>query len=311
MGRLKLHPDQLTPGIRGSLMAAVESNQDIALGSLAQEIVSDKNTELYPFMGQSPSMVPMGTETSAGAATVDYAALTVGSYRLTNITWAAGLVVHREELEDDQSGGLQMRINDLATEAAYRPTKLLYERMVNSDALTCYDGVTFFNNAHPARKNEGGTQDNIIARTGGSTSNFSTDLNTARSAMLGFRAENGELFHKRAPRRWFAVVPSAMEKPAMEAINAQIISNTSNVQLQGTSVVPIVAPELDYLGNGTDWYLFNGDRAPFIYQRRRSPEVIRDINGSFSFETHQFRYQVNSRFNVGFRFWQDAIKVAA
>lgn len=67
-------------------------------------------------------------------------------------------------------------------------------------------------------------------------------------------------------------------------------------------------------GAGTPWYLLDVSRAlkPIIYQERRAPELqaLTDISDEGVFMSNAYRFGASIRSNVGFGFWQMAVRSA-
>lgn len=67
-------------------------------------------------------------------------------------------------------------------------------------------------------------------------------------------------------------------------------------------------------GSGTPWYLLDTSRAlkPLIYQERRAAELqaLTDISDEGVFMSNEYRFGASIRSNVGFGFWQMAIRSA-
>ena len=168
-----------------------------------------------------------------------------------------------------------------------------------------YDGVAMFHDAHPARKDEGGTQDNKLAITGTTTANIQTDLALALQAMLGFVDEAGEPFHGDGePLQLLVVCANNLLRNMREALNATIISSTSNVN------AGMAALYSSSRITASDWYLFriNGPK-PFICQEEQ-PVMFEAIeSGESAAKRRQYEYVVSMAGGVGPGFWQSAVSV--
>lgn len=73
-----------------------------------------------------------------------------------------------------------------------------------------------------------------------------------------------------------------------------------------------VSQSNDMGGSDTSWYLLSTNRPlkPLIFQRRKAPQFVRmDAETDEAvFTRKEFRYGVDARHNVGFGFWQMAVK---
>lgn len=273
------------------------------LSELANYVQSDKRSEQYAWIGESPRMRELGKDRE-----VIFDGMSDASYTLTAATWAAGIVVKREDIEDDQLGAISMRIQQLARVAAFNPDRLLLQAIVDGTTNTCYDGVAFFSDTHTARGQQTAAGDNIISGTGTSTAQVSTDLASAIERMMSFVSENGEPFHDGDLTRLAIVCGPALRKPLMEALGATIISNTSNVQVDGVETRLMVSGRL----TGSDWYLFHtgGADKPLIFQDRVAVTLEAQEAGSEpSLVREQYRYKVRGRHVAGYAHWQNAVKI--
>jgi len=94
----------------------------------------------------------------------------------------AGLRLKKQELEDKDGKGLEIAgqwSRDIGAYMAYWPQKKLVELLKNgaTSGNNSYDGVTFFNTAHPYHEHTDKTFANVF--TGAAASTPSTDLNDA------------------------------------------------------------------------------------------------------------------------------------
>lgn len=267
---------------------------------------SEFDAEVYPWLGQPPQMEQFKDE-------LVFTPLSDTSYTVTNVTYASGLEFRKEDIDDNKSGTIRMRILQQALTASAHPNKILTSAITNGNSSTlglCYDGVEFFKTAHPARGAEGGTQSNLLTGTGSSTAQFATDFAAARAAMLNFSGENGEPFWANVPPELYVMVPPGLEKPAREALQAQVISQTTNIQMNMAGV--IVNPRLTGT-DANDWYMFgvNAAMKPFIFQEREALSFTSQEDPATSdavFSRRVYRYQCAARYAVGYGFWQAGIK---
>ena len=259
---------------------------------------SDSDSEKYDWLGQSPTMQEFLDERRS-------IPLSNTGYTITNKTWESTVTVKRQDLADNKTGSIQRRIQQMAATAAGHQNKLLIDTLVNGTTDTCYDGTAFFGNSHTARADEGGTQDNLLAGSGTTTSAFGTDFAVAKREMLLFTAENGEPFHGDGMQQLVVIVPPALEKVARETLNAGMISNTSNVQVGAAQL--IVSPRLSDVD---DWYLLRTDNARALIMQDREPLQFTSLEGNSDsgFMRDQWHYGVRARYQAGYAYWQSAIK---
>ncbi len=93
---------------------------------------------------------------------------------------------------------------------------------------------------------------------------------------------------------------------ALEAINASLVSNTSNV-LEGAARVI----SLPWLTDACKWYLAKTDGVlrPFIFQDREPVEFNALTEESEeSFKREKFLYGVRARYRLTYGYWQFAVR---
>ena len=98
-----------------------------------------------------------------------------------------------------------------------------------------------------------------------------------------------------------------MRKSLLEALNSQLISNTSNVGFAGLNIQPVFSARLTDLD---DWYMLNMDSgmASLLLQDRDPLEFSSLEEGYAAMNREQFLYEARWRGNVGYQFWQSALK---
>lgn len=287
----------LEKGLKSLFMESfsVEDNLAEKLAYI-QSSASDK--EKYEWLGQAPQMSEL-------KGTRHVTPLSDTGYTLTNTTYTATIEVKRTDLDDNQTGSIRMRIQQMAATASAHVNKLIINALIDGTTDTCYDGTAFFGNSHTARADEGGTQDNLLAGSGTTAAAIATDFAAAKAAMLGFKNEAGEPFHGDGNGTYAVVCPPAMEKNFREVLGASIISNTSNMQVGMADL--IVSPRL---ADADDWYLLRNDSLRgLIFQERDALEFSSlESNTESAFHREIFSYGVRARYTAGYGFWQAAVK---
>ena len=102
------------------------------------------------------------------------------------------------------------------------------------------------------------------------------------------------------------LVPPTMSLTALEAVNATLIDNTSNV-LSGVAKVIM----LPWLTAANIWYLLKTDGVirPFIFQDREPVEFnALAENSEESFKREKFLYGVRARYRMTYGYWQFAVR---
>lgn len=282
-----------TRGARRTLIEAQAAAEPSYVGTLARRVDSDGDQENHPWIGEAAIMELVEDEIQA-------AGLTDASYIIVNNTYGIGMAIRRDHMNDDQLGVHMQRVRDMNDIAVNFPNKLIVDAFVNGTSELGYDGVSFYNNAHPDRGDPGsGTQDNLLAGTGTAVADLKTDISSGITTMMRWKAENGE--PKRANRsRFAALIPPDLKANMNEAIFASIVANTSNVAFRGMSIEPIADARL---ADVDDWFLndISSGAAPVLFQQRENVQLETLGPGSdFYVRERKWWVQVTWRGNVGY-----------
>ena len=289
----------LEKGLRTVFLDAFQAEGSLA-DKLCYVVDSASNNEKYEWLGESPQMSELKGERHITA-------LSDTGYTLTNTVYTSTIAIRRTDLDDNQTGSIRQRIQQLASTASGHVNKLLITALVDGTSDSGHDSTAFFGNSHTARGSSG-TQDNLLGGTGTTASAVATDLNLAMSSLMGFLAENGEPYHGDGPSDLAVVCPPALAKVFREVLGASMISNTSNMQSGMADL--IVSPRLT--GDANDWYLVNtgGGRKPLIFQQRDPIEFSAlETNTESSFLREVYYYGCRSRYAVGYGHWANGIKM--
>ena len=291
------------------------NDYDASLGvqgwmEFTSQMNSSGKSERYAWLGSAPTM----QDVTHGQ--VQFGAVRPYNYTLDNLEYQGGFEVSRAALEDDDLQQIPPRISDLANEAAAFPGRQILQLFEGT--ATCYDGKTFFNDAHS--EGDSGTIDNNITVTVTSTSApTSADVNaivsSASTQMRAFKDDNGRILN-RTPDLW--VCPPALAQYVWGALSAGSLPSTN---------APPMPPSQTGIVNAGPWKLFvnpyltsstvlyglrtMGSVKPFIYQTRLAPslESITNPNTDAGIMRRKFPYTVRSRHAVGYGDFRDAIKV--
>lgn len=271
---------------------------------LATRIQSNSDRETYRWLGSLPRMREWGTGRIAKG-------LGNESYSIENLKYESTLEVDRDEISDDQTGQIRIRTAELAERAASHKDFLLAQLLINGETsgFNSYDGVTFFNDAHVSGSS--GPQDNLSTSTAvdpdePTTEEFKTGLKSAISAVMGFKDDQGEPMALSATGL-VCVVPTTMYLTALEAVNATMISSTSNVIAGAARILAF-----PWFTDTSKWYLLKTDGVvrPFIFQDREPIEfnaLTEDSDEGFRRE--KFLYGVRARYRMAYGYWQHAIRM--
>ncbi len=293
----------LTKGLRSEFFNRFD-NTTTYYQDLATRIPSTSDAETYRWLGTVPRMREWGSGRLARG-------LRSESYSVENLKYESTVEVDRDEIADDQTGQIRVRIGELAQRAATHKDFLIGQLLINgaTAGYTSYDGVTFFSNAHVS--GDSGAQDNDLtfgAAAGDNqptTEEFKGALKQAIAQMLAFKDDQGEPMPLNATGL-VCVVPPTMLFTALEAVNATVINQTSNV-LEGAARV-IALP---WLSTVTTWYLLKTDGVvrPFIFQDREPLEFgALAENSEESFKREKLLFGVRARYRLTYGYWQFAVR---
>ncbi len=293
----------LTKGLRSEFFnrfnAATTFFQD-----LSTRIESRSDTETYKWLGSLPRMREWGTGRLAKGMGSE-------SYSIENLKYESTLEVDRDEISDDKTGQIRIRIAEMAERAATHKDFLISQLLINGETagFNSYDGVSFFNNSHVSGSS--GAQDNLVSSTASdpenpTTDEFKTGLRTAIGTMMAFKDDQGEPMSISATGL-VCIVPSLMYLTALEAINATIISSTSNIVAGAARIVGF-----PWLTDQSKWYLLKTDGVirPLIFQDREPVEfnaLTEDSDEGFRRE--KFLYGVRARYRLAYGYWQFAVRM--
>jgi phosphosulfolactate phosphohydrolase-like enzyme len=133
------------------------------------------------------------------------------SYDISDMKYEITLEVDREEIEDDQTDQIKIRIREMADRAATHKDVLLGQLLANgaSAGYLAYDGQIFFSNAHVSGKS--GTQDNTLApaavdKDDPTTAEFRKSIGSAIARLLTLKDDQGEVMSLGRSRGGGAVV---------------------------------------------------------------------------------------------------------
>ncbi|MGB2984831.1 MAG: Mu-like prophage major head subunit gpT family protein [Phycisphaerae bacterium] len=295
-----------TPGLRDEFFQKLgEVGSQTYWQDLCTTIKSTTKKETYAFLGSVPQVREWGTGRKAKG-------LFEEAYDVENFKYEATLEVDRDEIEDDQTGQIMVRVRELAERAARHKDFLIGELLKNghSAGYHSYDGVPFFAATHSSGVS--GAQDNDVASTATdpdapTAAEFRTALGAAIGTLLAFKDDQGEPMSMSATGL-VCVVPPSMLIRASEALATTVATGGQNV-LSGAAKL-IAFPWL----TATDvWYLLKTDVSvrPFIFQDRKEIEFTAlEANSDEGFRRDKYLYGVRARYRVTYGYWQYALRLS-
>ncbi len=270
---------------------------------LATRIVSNSDSETYRWLGSLPRMREWGSGRLAKG-------LGTETYSVENLKYESTLEVDRDEISDDKTGQIRIRIAELAERAATHKDYLLAQLLLNSETagFNSYDGVSFISDAHVSG-NSGAQSNKLQADALGpdspTTEEFKVALKAAIGEMMGFADDQGEPMAIGATGL-VCVVPTTMYFTALEAVSATVVGSTSNAV---AGVARVIA--FPWLADLSKWYLLKTDGVirPFIFQDREPVEFTALTEESDEgFRREKFLYGVRARYRMAYGYWQYAVR---
>lgn len=266
-----------------------EANVNQVIDLLTMRISSSSPIEEYNWSDAVPSMREWIDERPINR-------LGVQQHSITNLDFANGIEVDRNDLMDDKLGLLAPRIQSLAMAAARHKMDLL-RGLLNGVFTTsvAYDGVSLCNNAHPRR--DGGTQDNN--QSGGGVL-ASGSFQAAVTALETLTDERGEFLNNGVTH--LIVGPDNRFTAADLLQSERLASGATNVNRNIAQ--PIVITGL------TTALFFVADLSkplkPLIFQERTPVQFVTmaDPDDAEHFHRKKLFWGADYRGNAGTGLWQ-------
>jgi hypothetical protein len=207
----------LTKGLRSDFFDHFERTPN-HYKDLATRVVSNADREDYRWLGT----VPRIREWDQGRLAQG---LRTESYSVENLKYEATIEVDRDEVSDDQTGQIRMRIAELAQRAATHKDYLISQLLTGGETAgnNSYDGVSFFNTTHASGAS--GNQSNLLTYDAEVTDAPTVDGSGRgkREHQTSLSGQGGRAISDEPDR------PCASSFTASEAINARSSSSTKTV----------------------------------------------------------------------------------
>lgn len=298
-------PDLLLPGLKAEFAQAYKNEVD---HSPAERIATTIQTTLpiqkYAWLGTVPPMREFVDERRPSG-------LAANAVTIEDKTFESTIAVERKAIEDDQLDLIRLRIRDMAFRVSMHRHQMIVQALSDGFAQNGYDGVSFFNTAHPAGT---GTHANRTTKALDEAA-----LAEAISTMMVVPDEHGTPLGI-APDT--LLVGPKLQWTALELVESPVVvykGNDSDTApstpysnaFQGRLRV-VVSP---FLTGASDdyWFLLDTQRPirSVILQQRSDVPVefgaLDNTSGSESaFMRDRFYYGVRARYNVGYGLWQTA-----
>ncbi|MFQ5422791.1 MAG: Mu-like prophage major head subunit gpT family protein [Phycisphaerae bacterium] len=292
----------LTKGLRSEFFNGLEATPT-HFRDLSTRVVSTSDREQYRWLGTVPQVREWGTGRLAQG-------LRTESYSVENLKYEATLEVDRDEISDDQTGQIRLRVAELAQRAATHKDFLIAQLLINGETPgnDSYDGVSFYNANHVSGAS--GAQSNLLDANIFSADDptaleFKGALKTAIAAMLNFKDDQGQPLML-STSALVCVVPPTMLFSAKEAVSMTVVDNEPNILAGIARVI-----SFPWLTDLSKWYLLKTDGVvrPFIFQDREPIEFGAQTEDSDEgFRREKFLFGVRARYRMAYGYWQFAVR---
>ncbi|HAV33673.1 MAG TPA: hypothetical protein DC058_14230 [Planctomycetaceae bacterium] len=262
---------------------------------------SVRSSEKYGWIGNMPGMREWLGERQ-------FSELRSANFVLENKHWESSLAIKKTDLADDNLGQYGPVLEQLGIEAAHHPDELWFSVLEQGESTACFDGQFFFDTDHVWGNS--GSQSNDITSTVVSTSaptvaEIKTAIRKMIRSMLAFKNDQGKLYNRPTVGRLndlTLLVPLALRDLVYDALESELLSNSSNVVVDRPNIV-----SSPYLTSDVKLYLFKTGEAvkPFVFQRREP--LTRMMKGIDDLETKDVKFMTEARYNVGYFAWWTSI----
>ena len=269
--------------------------------SVCYDASSVRSSEKYGWIGNMPGM-------REWVGDRQFSELRSANFVIDNKHFESSLAIKKTDIADDNLGQYGPIMEQLGIEAAHHPDELWFDALELGESTACFDGQFFFDTDHSWGKS--GSQSNDLTSTVADTSavtvaELKTAIRAAVKQMLGFKNDQGKLYHRPTVSRLndlTLLVPLALRDVAYDALESQLLSNSTNVIVDRPTIV--ASP---YLTSDVKFYLFKtGDPVkPFVFQQREP--LSRMMKGLDDIEIKDVKFMTEARYNVGYFAWWTAV----
>jgi phage major head subunit gpT-like protein len=316
-------PDQLQLSsglIIGEFMMALERGLAGSwMPAVSFPTTSKQKVQQYKWLGMAPAV----RQWIAGRHPQG---LRADAYSLENLKFEATLDIEVDDLNRDNWGQIKQRIADMAARVNEHWEVLGSAALALGESALCYDGLPFFSAAHVEGKS--GTQKNLLTASEVTQLNVATPASPTPAEMAaailgcigyqyGFKDDQGQPINGSA-RSFMVQVPVPLYVPALAAVSVPVVTTSGGaaadnllvraMQNNGFQVGVVVNPLLDWTVNFT---VLRTDAAakPLIRQEEYPVKVSAKAEGSeYEHDTDRHQYGIKASRNVGYGFWQYALK---
>lgn len=284
-------PTHLVIGARTGFLSAIK-NKPMPWQRIANQINMDAKSVDLVDLGASP----MPTED---------AALQVQDFIEKKLTvkprdWSLVVSISYNATKDDQTGGsLERRARGAGENFQRHINQLVFKTLNDGDVAgnVCYDGLTYFNDAHIDKGAAYQTAQDNLSALALSLDNFET-VYVASQGFKNDQGENADFTYDTL------VVPPALERTAIQICGNPRAYDTANAEENPYSgrISPLVSSQLD----STAWILTAGGESikPLIVALREAPSLQDYWFDPKQPEGGRFYFKFYARYNVVYGDWR-------
>ncbi len=273
---------------------------------------SDSADETYVDLGAVPQLRRWRGPRAAEQMRAD-------EFTIVNDDFEATLRIARKGKRRDKTGKVQRRINDLVLSYNMHWWELVTDLIMDGEDSICFDGQFFFDTDHASDKS--GTQSNDITSAAVDTAvptsaEVKKALYGSIQKMMEQKDDQGRAA-KRNVQSFLCMIPPSFIQPFEEALNAQVISQTTNVivgQASGRTIQLVINADLasDSEAGSTKWttkfLLLANDGRAIIRQQEEGPLISAKAEGSeYEHDTGQHEYGVYTSRAAGYGDWKSGV----
>lgn len=292
------------------IVSALDTPPAPWFNDLANKVTSDKDSEVYTWLGGAPRMTPW----KGGRKP---ATLGQNEFRVPNLEFEASLEIPTRWLARDHTGQIRMKVGEMGESAADHKFELISATIDSAPASICYDGQYFFDTDH--QEGESPVQSNIKSVdigtiTAPTAAEMETAILSTIEMLYGLKDDRGRITNGSA-KNFAVMVPLPYMRALATALKAEIIleggqarsSNMSAVgSLMGITIEGIVNPRLTW----TDKFaVFRKGAAvkPFVWQVEEEPVTSVLAEGSDEeVKNKRWLFAIDASYNTGLNQWRGA-----
>jgi phage major head subunit gpT-like protein len=298
-----------TAGLKSDFFARLDSAR-VYWKDLATPLKSTTKLEQYGFLGTVPQVREwVGPRQSKGIHSE--------SYSVENLKYEATIEVDRDELDDDQTGQIRLRVMELAERAATHKDFLIEELLKSGESAGFhgYDGVPFISDAHVSHNS--GAQSNKLTFDATDPDDptieeFRGAFKQAVAQMVTYKDDQGEPLRIAADSGLVCIVPPSMWFTALDALSLALSPTAENPIVRNVVQGAARVITLPGLTDASKWYLCKTDVPirPFIFQDRQPIEFAAVDNPSDArvFTTDRLLYGVRARYAMTYGYWYHCVR---